>query len=52
MNKLDQIQVIRQLIDNKEDLMDVFGEDYIAMTETIIDMFEHSGYRLTIEKIK
>lgn len=52
MYRLDPIQVIRQLIDNKEDLMDVFGEDYIAMTETIIDMFEHSGYKMSVEKIK
>lgn len=52
-NNLDPIRVIKQLIDNKEDnLMSIFGEDYIAMTEIIIDMFKHNGYKMNVEKIK
>lgn len=52
-NTLDPIQVIKQLIDNKEDdVISIFGEDYIAMTETIIDMFKYNGYKMNVEKIK
>ncbi|WP_164489019.1 hypothetical protein [Romboutsia sp. Marseille-P6047] len=49
---MNPIEVIDKLIENKTDLMDVFGEDYKAMTETIQEMFEFNGYRLIVEQLK
>ncbi|WP_195251975.1 hypothetical protein [Romboutsia sp. 1001713B170207_170306_H8] len=49
---MNPIEVIDKLIENKADLMDVFGEDYKTMTETIQEMFEFNGYRLIVEQLK
>ncbi len=51
MEGLNPIEVFEELMKNKDDdIMEVFGEDYIAMTETIIETLEPYGYELKVIK--
>lgn len=50
--KLNPIEVVQQLIEKRKDLMDTFGDEYIAYLEILnIQVFEPNGYKLFVEKI-
>lgn len=49
---LDPIEVVMQLIKERKDLMDTFGDEYIAYLEVLnIQVFEPNGYKLFAKKI-
>lgn len=51
MENLNPIEVLEKLRKDKIDgVMQVFGEDYIAMMETMIETFEYYGYEVMVNK--
>ena len=51
MENLNPVEVLKKLKEVKGDsIIKVFGDDYIAMTETVIEIFDNYGYEVTVNK--
>lgn len=52
MRDLDPIEVLKELSKNKGDeVVEIFIQEYIAMTETLSEMFKEHGYELLVRKV-
>lgn len=48
LNPIEVLEIIKR--DKNDSIMQVFGDEYIAMMETLIETFEHYGYEIVVNK--